>query len=113
MSSGSSKSSSGGGAHGSAQRNSGSGLVAEDVARDQIGSVHILNVVVDRVGLEVDPEVFKQQSEQAATTILFVVGPEQKVFPCVEHPDEMKARIGLHMLKWDSSSRPADLILKT
>ncbi|KAF2542062.1 hypothetical protein F2Q68_00032778 [Brassica cretica] len=80
---------------------------------DQIGSVHILNVVVDRVGLEVDPEVFEQRSEQAATSILFVVGPEQEVFSCVEHPDEMEARVGLHMLKWDSSSRPADLILKT
>ena len=52
------------------------GLIPEDVTQDQIGSVHILNVVVDRVGLEVDPEVFEQRSEQAATSILIVVGPE-------------------------------------
>ena len=43
-------------------------------------SVHILNVVVDRVGLEVDPVVLEQRSEQAAAVILLVLSPEQEVF---------------------------------
>ena len=39
------------------------GLIAKDVTRDQVGSIHILNVVVDRVGAEVDPEVLEERSE--------------------------------------------------